>query len=150
MNGVLMMEDRMNSLELLVLGREGMKYGVNLGDRVEALQRRVEEVCEGMPRLNEGISQCLDLEKMLHRKRTSILQVGEKIQFLLGMKDDLLKSFQLLDNVKTLERAADGLSFHGRPSCSMFTSRRFLENPANLLPLTAPLPPQRTTNCRPG
>ena len=84
-----------------------------MGERVEALQRKVEEVYEGMPEMNEGIAQCLDLEKKLHRKRTAILQVGEKIQFLLGMKDDFLKSFQLLDNVKTMEKAACGLSFQG-------------------------------------
>ncbi len=107
-----LLENRVESLEALVAGRSAM--GVEpIPSRIEALAARVEELYTGMPELKEGVDLCLDLEGKLYNKRASIMKTGENIQYILSARDDLLKSFKLLDSVQSLESAARGCTFQG-------------------------------------
>jgi len=116
------LEDRVESLERLITGSKCVSSwsgasaaATGLPGRVQALSARVTHLYAGVPEMRENIDLCLELEKKLYRKRTSILQVGEKVQYLTSLREELLASFQMLDSVKTLTPHADGngLTFQG-------------------------------------
>lgn len=113
LSGEALLNERIGVINRLIAGKDDLK-AVDLGPRVKALAARVDEVYSGMPALADSINACQVLEKQLYKKRTSILQVGEKLQYLTLMREELLSQFQMLDNIKRLEGAAEGITFHGK------------------------------------